>query len=179
MASKTSFDEVREGVRFTEKIMLVLPGFKGYKEKELRRETDRLIRSHLRSRLNRVRDNLKKIYQKIVDMKATEIWTEMDRLLAKAGRVEQKIRHASYVYSGFFNVVKVDERRLDEVVEQDLKQLESMKSVENKAEAFNKEVSAGKLENARAYIEGLDEALETLEKEFDQRSDLIGKTLEG
>jgi hypothetical protein len=178
LTSKTPFDEVREGVRFTEKVMLVLPGFKGYKEKELRRETDRLVRSHLRSRLNGVRNDMKKIYQKIVDMRATEIWTEMDRLLAKADRVEQKIRHASYVYSGFFNAVKVDERRLDKVVEQDLKQLESMKSIESKAETFKREVFAGQLTNARAHIDGLEEALETLEKDFDQRSDLIGTTLE-
>ena len=34
-------------MRLSERIAAALPGFRGYKEKELRRETDKLIRNQL------------------------------------------------------------------------------------------------------------------------------------
>ncbi len=42
-------------MRLSERIAASLPGFRGYKEKELRRETDKLIRNNLTSSSPKIR----------------------------------------------------------------------------------------------------------------------------
>ena len=51
MDEKT-YEKVRKEMRLSERILAELPGFRGYKEKELRRESDRIIRNHLYRRLS-------------------------------------------------------------------------------------------------------------------------------
>lgn len=46
------YEKVKERVRLVEKIELFVPGFRGYKEKELRRESDRIIREYLLRKIN-------------------------------------------------------------------------------------------------------------------------------
>ena len=41
------YSDVKGQMRLSERIAAFIPGFHGYKEKELRRESDRLIRNHL------------------------------------------------------------------------------------------------------------------------------------
>jgi len=43
---KELYEKAREEMRISERILSEIPGFGGYKEKELRRETDKLIRNH-------------------------------------------------------------------------------------------------------------------------------------
>ena len=45
-------DTARGGQNVLERLMNALPGFKGYREKELRRDADRLQREHLAARLD-------------------------------------------------------------------------------------------------------------------------------
>ena len=40
------YSEVKGQMRLSERIAAFIPGFRGYKEKEIRRESDRLIRNH-------------------------------------------------------------------------------------------------------------------------------------
>ena len=43
---------VQGQMRLSERIAAFIPGFRGYKEKEIRRESDRLVRNHLYMKLN-------------------------------------------------------------------------------------------------------------------------------
>ena len=43
----------------------------------------------------------------------------MDRLVAKMDRIVEKVNHASYGYTGFFDAVKVKEENLDRMIEFD------------------------------------------------------------
>ena len=77
-----------------EKIAAFVPGFRGYKEKELRRESDRLIRNHLYLKLSLEKTDLREIEQKLADRRYFDVLTDMDRLLAKMDRVVEKVNHA-------------------------------------------------------------------------------------
>ena len=48
-------EAARAGQNFLERIMNALPGFKGYREKELRRDADRILRDHLAARLDQLK----------------------------------------------------------------------------------------------------------------------------
>ena len=47
----------------SERLGAALPGFRGYKEKELRRESDKLIRNNLTLKLSKDKDNVRSIEQ--------------------------------------------------------------------------------------------------------------------
>src|SRR5512135_881637 len=99
---KDVYKETKGQMRLSERIAAFLPGFRGYKEKEIRRESDRLIRNHLYLKLTAAKTDLRSISQKIADRRYFDVMTDLDRLLARIDRVVEKVNHASYGYSGFF-----------------------------------------------------------------------------
>jgi len=170
---KGVYEKAKEEMRLSERILAGLPGFRGYKEKELRRESDKLIRNHLYQRLMESRKDLKEVFQKLSDSRLQEVLTDMDRFLMRFDRVSEKINHASYGYAGFFNIVKVEEEKLDKMIEFDTNLLDDVEKIVEEATVFKKEVSKQQFEKVRDHISSLDDMLETLEETFDERDDVV------
>jgi len=170
---KGIYEKAKEERRISERILAALPGFRGYKEKELRRESDRLIRNHLYQRLMEARKDLKEAFQKLSDSRLHEILTDMDRFLMRFDRVSEKINHASYGYAGFFNIVKVEEEKLDKMIEFDTGLLDDVEKIVEEADTFKKEAAKQKFEKVRDHISNLSEMLEALEETFEGRDEVI------
>jgi len=170
---KGMYEKAKEEMRLTERIVAALPGFRGYKEKELRRESDRLVRNQLYQRLSIARKDLKETFQKLSDSRLHEVLTDMDRFLMRFDRVSEKINHASYGYAGFFNILKVEEEKLDKMIEFDTNLLDEVESIVKEADTFKKEVAKQKFDKARDHISSLSDVLETLEETFEERDDVI------
>src|SRR5512145_3212539 len=94
--NKDVYGQAKSQMRLSERIAAALPGFRGYKEKELRRESDKLLRNHIYMKLSRAKDNLRNIFQRVSDRRYLDILPDMDRLTAKLDRISEKINHASY-----------------------------------------------------------------------------------
>ena len=156
-----------------EKIAAFVPGFRGYKEKELRRESDRLIRNHLYLKLSIEKTDLREIEQKLADRRYFDVLTDMDRLLAKMDRVVEKINHASYGYSGFFDAVKVKEENLDHMIDFDNKLLDGINALTTEIDAFKADLASGVTTNLKTRVQNVTDKLESLENTFDQRNEVI------
>ena len=156
-----------------EKIAAFVPGFRGYKEKELRRESDRLIRNHLYLKLSIEKTDLREIEQKLADRRYFDVLTDMDRLLAKMDRVVEKINHASYGYSGFFDAVKVREENLDHMIDFDNKLLDGINALTTEIDAFKADLASGVTTNLKTRVQNVTDKLESLENTFDQRNEVI------
>jgi len=167
------YEKAKEEMRLSERILAELPGFRGYKEKELRRESDKLIRNHLYQRLTKARNDLKEVFQKLSDNRLHEVLTDMDRFIMRFDRVSEKINHASYGYAGFFNVVKVEEGKLDKMTEFDTGLMDDVDKIVEETTAFKKEVMKQKFEKVRDHIQNLSDTLEELEEAFDGREEVI------
>jgi len=168
-----TYEKVKEEMRLSERILAKLPGFKGYKEKEIRRESDKLIRNHLNRKLSESKEELKRVFQKLSDYRRYEVLTDMDRLIALLDRVTEKVNHASYGYSGFFDAVKVKEPDLDRMIKFDAQLTEHVDKISNASSAFRADVEASKFDKAKQHIENVRSLVETLEKTFDKRSEVI------
>ena len=59
------YSDVKGQMRLSERIAAFIPGFRGYKEKEIRRESDRLIRNHLYLKLSTEKNDLERDFAKI------------------------------------------------------------------------------------------------------------------
>jgi len=170
---KGMYEKAKEEMRLSERILAELPGFRGYKEKELRRESDKLIRNHLYLKLTEARKDLKEIFQKLSDSRLHEVLTDMDRFIMRFDRVSEKINHASYGYAGFFNIVKVEEEKLDKMIEFDTGLVDDVDKIVEETTTFKKEVAKQKFEKAREHIQNLSDMLEELEETFSGREEII------
>ncbi len=165
--------KVQGQMSLPEKIAAFVPGFRGYKEKELRRESDRLIRNHLYLKLSIEKTDLREIEQKLADRRYFDVLTDMDRLLAKMDRVVEKVNHASYGYSGFFDAVKVREENLDHMIDFDNKLLDGINALATEIDAFKADLASGVTTNLKTRVQTVTDKLESLENTFDQRNEVI------
>ena len=164
---------VQGQMRLSERIAAFIPGFRGYKEKEIRRESDRLIRNHLTLKLTADKNDLREISQKLVDRRYFDVMTAMDRLQAKMDRVVEKVNHASYGYSGFFDAVKVKEDSLDRMIDFDNKLLGGVDALDAEITGFKADLASGNTSNLSTRVQAVTDKLENFEDTFDQRNGVI------
>jgi hypothetical protein len=173
LTAKTPLERVQESEKLLERIMLVVPGFRGYKLREQRREADRIVRDYFYRSLERSRDDLTNCQQALSDSKALELMEPMNRLLARLDRITEKINHASYGYSGFFDSIKIEEAELDKMLSYDTQLMDLVRNLSTTTESFKNDLSQSKLENAGTTQKALDDAVANLESTFDQRKSVI------
>jgi hypothetical protein len=113
-------DKARGGQRFLERLANKIPGFKGYRDKELRRDADRLHREHLASRLETVRGSLDAVANALTRAGALDGINDVEQARKRAEKVVARVRYADRGYAGFFDAVKVDDNALEQVYQFDL-----------------------------------------------------------
>lgn len=160
-------DKVKGEQNFMERIISYVPGYHGYKEKELRREADKIIRNYLVKELNEARMILNDFLKEIAESNETTAFSTANRTAAVLDRLISKIEHANYGYSGFFDAVKVKEDKLEKLIEYDLNVLENVKSVKETAKNLSKQ------NDSKVALEDFRKKLIELENIFDQRNNII------
>jgi hypothetical protein len=170
---KDVYSEVKGQMRLTERIVAFLPGFRGYKEKELRRESDKLIRNHLSDKLSSSKDELRTVSQMIADRRYFDVMTDLDRLNARMDRVTEKINHASYGYTGMFDAVKIKEEQLDKMIDFDYTLLDDITAVAAEVGALKTDIIDGITSNMKIRIQNIIKRLDNLENTFDKRKEVI------
>lgn len=164
-------------MRLSERIAAVLPGFRGYKEKELRRESDKLVRNNLYIKLTKAKDNVKSISQKIADKRYMDVLTDIDRLSAKMDRITEKVNHASYGYAGFYDIVKIKEENLDKMITFDNQLVDEVNALTASIEDLKTQLLNNNFANVKDKIQTIADKFELLEDTFDKREqEILGVT---
>jgi len=171
--NKDVYAQGKSQMRLSERIAAALPGFRGYKEKEIRRESDKLIRNHLTLKLTKDKDNVRSISQRIADKRYMDIFPDIDRLVAKMDRITEKVNHASYGYSGFYDIVKIKEENLDRMIAYDNQLLDGVNALTDSIDAVKTQLVGGDTANLKDKIQGITDKLEMLEDTFDKRQEVI------
>lgn len=131
MNNSSSLEPGRD-LRLYEKLLMIFPGYKGYKEKELIRETDRVVREELYRGLRKSLGDLRGFYTIAVSFQSSQtILDTVERLIYKLDSLAEKTRHAPYGYRPLFHVFKVDENVLMKMLEHDLKLGETVQALNN------------------------------------------------
>ncbi len=168
-----SYERAKQEMRLTERIVAFIPGFRGYKEKELRRESDRVIRNHLYAKLDKAKKDTRDAYQKLADRRSFEVLNDMDRLVAKFDRIAEKVNHASYGYKGFFDVIKVEEKELDQMIDFDNQLIDDVDRIADQAANMKAQAAKMKFDEAKQSIQDLTDTVESFETMFDKRDEVI------
>jgi len=171
--NKDVYAQAKSQMRLSERIAAALPGFRGYKEKELRRESDKLIRNNLTLKLSKDKDNVRNIAQKISDKRYLDVLPDIDRLNAKMDRITEKVNHASYGYAGFYDIVKIKEDSLDRMITFDDQLLDEVNALTASIEDLKVQLLSNNFANLKDKIQTIADKFELLEDTFDQREQVI------
>jgi hypothetical protein len=143
-----------------EKLTGKIPGYHGYKEKELRREADKLLRVELAYKFDDQRKRLSGLQQELISQALIEFLDDLERAAMKLQLLIDRIKTASYGYAGLFDAIKVKEEQLDALYDFDNQMLDFVDEVAADVDEVTSAVSAGEGagEAIRALIGTVDEA---------------------
>ena len=147
-------ERAREQLNWLERVLLKVPGFKGYYERELRRDSDRLQREYVVRQLKRVKSGMNKALQVASRAKDFERLRECDGFVHELDKAIAAVRYADQGYSGFFDLVKLREPELDRVYECDARLAEAA------AALAAAPLDGADLAPLRAGLENIDELFE-------------------
>lgn len=102
-----------------ENLVNKIPGYQGYKDKELRREADKLLRMELAAQFDDQRKRLAELQHQLISQAQIEFLDDLERAVMKLQLLIDRIKTASYGYAGLFDAVKVKEEQLDALYEFD------------------------------------------------------------
>jgi hypothetical protein len=102
-----------------------------------------------------------------------DVLPDIDRLTAKMDRITEKVNHASYGYSGFYNIVKIKEDNLDRMITFDNQLLDEVDALTASIEDLKVQLLSGNYSNLKDRIQNIADKFELLEDTFDKREQVI------
>lgn len=122
-------DNARAGQNFLEKLANAIPGFKGYRERELRRDADKLQREHLAVQIDGCKKSLNDIAAAATRVGALDAINDVETARKRVDKLANRVRYADRGYSGFFDTIKIDEAALERVYQFDLALVQAVDSL--------------------------------------------------
>jgi predicted nuclease with TOPRIM domain len=98
---------------------------------------------------------------------------DIDRLTAKMDRITEKVNHASYGYSGFYDIVKIKEENLDRMITFDNQLLDEVDALTASIDDLKAQLLSGNYSNLKDKIQTISDKFELLEDTFDKREQVI------
>jgi hypothetical protein len=154
-----------------ETLMRKIPGYGGYLDRELRRDADRLHREFLAKGTTGLKSKVQDIQEEMLrngDMSQMSRFGEIGNRL---DRITERLRHASYGYTGLFAATEVNEEELNRIYEFDLSLVNGLQAAEDAVKALDAAVSAK--DNANAKTSDLEKNLRDLDSKIDEREKLL------
>lgn len=160
-------DKARAGQNVLERIVNRIPGFSGYREKELRRDADKRQREYLASRLEEAKKTFNEVSAAATRSGGLDALNDVETARKRLDKVVSRIRWADRGYAGFFDTVKVDEAVLGRVYEFDLGLLDGVDAVR---EATERAASAPDL---RAALLAVVAEIDALDSRLGEREEIL------
>ena len=154
-----------------EELLAKIPGYHGYKEKEDRRASDKLLREHVAGQLGEQRRRLAELQRELLDSGGLLLVDDLDRAVTKVQNLADKIRTASYGYAGLFDEVKVKEEELDALYEFDESVLGHVSAIQSAIDALAAAMDANG--DVKAAIRNVVSAAEDANATWRQRESAI------
>ncbi len=164
--------KAKDQMNVVENVLAGVPGIKGYKEKELRRETDKTVRSQVARQLDDQRARLSNLQVDLVDNGQLNLLDDIERAATKLQTLSDRVRTASYGYAPLFDDVRVKEAELDALGQFDQAMFQDVARISTIIDGMaglSGRPDAEWLESIRALTTTLD----NLNTQFGRRSEVI------
>lgn len=164
------FNRITDDQDIIRKLFSKIPGFSGYVERENRRAADKILREAVANRFEELWQRISSIQTDLISAGGLEFIDDIERAAIKIRQFIDRIRHASYGYSPFFNATKVNEEELAKVYEFDLALLEHVDIISGAVDNVETSIGTDGLPAAIRHLASLSQ--ETVDL-FNQRSEVL------
>jgi len=164
-------EKAKEAMGGVEKFIGNLPGIKGYRQKEMRRESDKRLRTSLARRLSTQRRRLSGLQLDLLKAGGLQWMDDLDRAVGKVQLLIDRINTAAYGYAPFFDLERVKEEELDRLAQFDQAIFERLPSVSAAIDGVAAAVAAK--EDIGEPLSAVMDVLVELNELFGQRSEAI------
>ncbi len=152
-------DKARDALGGVEGALAGLPGIKGYKDKELRREADKRVRQLIAQKLADQRSRLDGIQGELLSGGGLLLLDDVEKVGKKLQLLADRIRTASYGYAPLFDAIKIKEAHLAALAE------------------FDESLMAG-VARVKVGVDRIQEAVGQAEHEIKDAIRLLGNTVD-
>jgi len=156
-------DKVKGDRSLFERIVSYVPLYKGYRSRNLRRDTDREIRMAVSKSIKMTKVELENVYREIVETGDMATARKIERIRNKVDTYNTKVEKAANGYSGVWASVKKMDDELEAVVAFDAKLLESADGLRKDAEKLRNSVGGDMGNQVQEFERNVDSLIETYE----------------
>lgn len=112
-------EKAQSQMNVLERTLAGVPGYKGYKQKELRRETDKTMRTVLARQVEDQKARLTGLQTDLISSGQLGLMDDMERCATKMQLFADSVRTATYGYAPLFDDARVKEEELDALAQFD------------------------------------------------------------
>lgn len=154
-----------------ERAISKLPGIKGYREKELRRDADKQVRDTLARRLEARRRKLTGLQSDLLAAGGLLWMDDVERVVGRLQLLIDRIKTASYGYAPLWALNRVKEDDLDRLIAFDQALFDDVARLDEAIDGLSAAIQAN--EGIKDALQGLGDLLSALNETFSRRSEVI------
>jgi hypothetical protein len=148
-----------------------IPGWSGYRDRERRRESDRLLRERLARDYGEIADRLGRLASRMANDRKLGAIRHVDGPHSRLNHFIDRLKTATYGYAGLFSDRPVDEKALDQIAAFDASLGDGLEELDTAATALERADPDDTTFRERS--EELTSLIETLLDRLDRRAELI------
>lgn len=159
--------------RALESVARLVPGYLGYASKHDRREEDKRLRTQVARCLREASQDLHRALRTLPFDGVPPGLHRMGALARRLDHMVEDVLHAAYGYPGFFEPVRVDERRLELLYRADIAVAEAVQGVSAEVAAWLQNPDL--LSDGGGSLGSLETALDLAESAWRTRRDMLAE----
>jgi hypothetical protein len=163
-------DNITGDMDIFKKLASKIPGFKGYIERQTRRDSDKVLRDMIANRVRDLEGQVSGLQREFISHGEIGFIDDLEAAAIKLRTFGDRIRTAPRGYSSLFEAVKINEQELSRLYEYDSTLLERLDSV---SRAIDNVQSSIGTDGLPASIRNLETAARECVEAYDRRDEVI------
>jgi hypothetical protein len=165
------FGKVKDSRNLLEKLGSIIPGWKGYQERQERRKADQLMRQTLAEKMAAQRKRLDVAQQELINSGKIDLVDDVGRAVTQLQTFIDRVRLASYGYSGMFDAVKINQDELEQMYNFDVALFEYVDRLNTANDRLREAIATG--EGLNEVIRIVQDICREANGTFDEREHVI------
>lgn len=138
----------------------IIPQYRGYKRREVRRISDKVLREHLVQELEKSKDTIKLLEEGMID-NAPEIVEDLEKVLMEMDTFINKIKHADYGYMETgTRALRIGEDEIERLLDFDKATIETIVEIQDLVDALTDTVNTNEILDLRKKLRAATTAYE-------------------
>jgi len=165
------FGKVSDSRTALEKLTDFIPGWGGYQERQTRRKADQVLRQTLADKLAAQRRELDAAQKDLISHGKIELVDDIGSAVTQLQTFIDRVRVASYGYSGLFDAVKINQAELEQMYNFDAALFEYVERLDTATHHLQEAIPSG--EGLTETVRIIQDICREANRTFDQREHVI------